>query len=980
MANDLSRTMTLDKAKEILKSGIHGNYSYADFEQAIKIVRELDPDSELLKKFLFEKESYLAENNLTENQADVYQENIAVLDNAAAEYSFEDMLKSEDNQEIAQYINRTEITETNGESTKVLENKDKNSYLNLLFEASKLKAQTYLAGDPSLQNGSKNPDFNVAQTFKNEVKNIFFIDFTKSVLAGSIKAPKGKEQQIGSKEYRDYIEHQFIKATKTFNRMINSGKKISLHVDSILSSCADSSQKVENYIKTLRQKAERDLYDAAQKAQAGLKNTARKAGRSLSANAEKAIAGLKQTASVTEDQFAKLADSLENKKLKFETLCNQVSKNRYQIFKNIKNNFSDNKIKVIGNITANAGFGLYTALSAGTLAAGAAAAPVLVPAIGAYAAYHAVGSWVYPLIAEMRKINRENKEMGKPKLGLKAAWKQAWKNKMSNPKKKRQYIVSGAVNTILAGAGFVFLKNGVEAMDAARDLAQGTLRGANLTIAESIASTRHAISLGRSGMVTAAQLTDAGTAYTMSLLDPSASGKKELRNDAKSTAFAAIAGGVISGVCQYVGFGAGHHHANVETNLAAENDLTAGFSGKMAKDSISNKFSISKWFSHGSTADSTNVQGGATQNLDSLTTVPTDVTPSEPRFSAETSNSVIENGLFPNQYNPEMGISERQYNVLVNTTEGTLKAATGDEITLDRAYMNLDGVMDQFPGKTKEEVIYKFNRLYAFMRKAYEVGDGTLRETPSGAAYLEGRISSLSISGLDKDKLSELVDFAQTHTYDAKSDLVEGLNKLFPEGLDQKTLTSLVTTIHSNQRFNQYSQEMEALINLLGCGDKVSVAQYSEKINALLDNTDSLLSTGKAKTVLTGLSLAKDCHDDDGEWRHVIKEVVEAPKDNKPVEIPLINHDLKIIPHEAHINTDLPPFDENTETIPLIQRAPVKPVTEPVVPAPAPAHEPQVRKVTTPRYSDLTNGGGDKQEVLTGGKRRRWLRKGGYGE
>lgn len=50
----------------------------------------------------------------------------------------------------------------------------------------------------------------------------------------------------------------------------------------------------------------------------------------------------------------------------------------------------------------------------------------------------------------------------------------------------------------------------------------------------------------------------------------------------------------------------------------------------------------------------------------------------------------------------------------------------------------------------------------------------------------------------------------------------------------------------------------------------------------MLDNTDALLATGKAHTQLTGLSLAKDCNDDDGEWIRVAVQPKEVPLPETP--------------------------------------------------------------------------------------------------
>ena len=306
-----------------------------------------------------------------------------------------------------------------------------------------------------------------------------------------------------------------------------------------------------------------------------------------------------------------------------------------------------------------------------------------------------------------------------------------------------------------------------------------------------------------------------------------------------------------------------------------------------------------------------------------------------------------------------MGITRNEYNILVRTTEGTLKAATGDEVTLDRAYMNLEGSMEHFPGKTKEEIIYKFNRLYAFMRKAYEAGDGTLRETPSGHDYLSKRFETLNL-GLEKDKMTELLGFAQENTYASKAELKEGLKEIFPDGLNAKDSAAIITTIHSNQRFYQYQQEMEALISLLGCGNQIS-AQQAVAINNLLDKTDDILATGKENTQLTGLSLAKDCHDDDGQWRRIDRPVPEPEPEPEPEPkpVPPIDLDFKAPPLKI---PDLPN--------PEIKIPPVH--VDPIVPE----EKPRVRKGVITAISQLEGGNKPvKEEILDDEASARMLRK-----
>ena len=958
MAKEQTNKMTFDEALKILKGDIY-LCPLSQLQEAIRIVREQDPNNPVLKETLEALRTFEKENNLTEESAKVYKSNQEELKSLCSDMSFEKFKSAAGNKDIAAILERTEITDGKGADNKILDAKTKDAYLNLLFEGAKLKAETLLAGDKTFSGLNKRDR---AKLLKDEIKTIFFADFAQTAIASSLDAPNKKEQKIGTPEYREYVVRQSKKAMAVFNSIIQGGKKIRIKVDSVLSSCADTAIQVERYISALKRKAQA----ASEKVADSVSKVADQAQKSVKA-------GMQKTGQTAENEFTKLAAAIQTKKNNFEKLANKVSQNRYVIWKNIKGSFSDNKFKLIGNIIANAGFGFWTATAVAG-AAGTAAAPVLVPALAAYAAYHAAGSWVFPIIAEMRKINRQKKEAGEEPLKFKDALKQAWKNKMGSRTSKRSYFIGGVLNTGLATVGFTWLKDGLEAADAAVSLTNGIHDGLNTTLAANIAETRHAISLGRTGTASVAQLTDATIAYAVSAKDPD---NKEKSAEFKQTAVAALAGVGFNLAFQGLGFAHGRNVAEEASTIAVKPTENTEILPTVTTPEKDGGNAIGKWFNRlfgekQSTTDTTATdkeqivkdsviirqQPEATDTLSSQAKVPI----------VETEEHHYE--LFPKTYTSreEMGISRAEYNILVQTTEGTLKSATGDEITLDRAYMNLEGSMENFPDKTKEEILYKFNRLYAFMRKAYDVGDGTLRETPSGTDYLENRFENLNL-GLDDSKMGALVRFAQENTYADKKELTDGLKELFPEGLDNKTTSSVITIIHSNQRFYQYQEEMESLIKLLGCGDKIS-AEQAVAINALLDKTDEILSTGKENTQLTGLSLAKDCYDDDGEWKRVVTEQKHKPI--VPPKPPVVNN-------EIDIEDDLVVPEEK------INLAEEKLEVEPMpMPAPARAPEPEetqtgVRKVVVTGMSQLEGENPpEKEKILNERKARRLLKR--YGQ
>lgn len=961
MAKNAKIKMGLNEAIAVLQGetmammkGVDG-FSQSKVQDALKIVKEQDPDNPILKAYLQQVENFEKANNLQSNDAEVYDQNSKDAAFSLNGYTFDKFTADKNNKDIAGYIDNAEVTDS--ESGKVLEGQERKDYLSLIFEGAKLKAETSLSGNEDFAKMKKAEKIKV---FKAEVKTIFFADFARSAIASELETPTTLEQRVGTKEYKAYIMRQSQKASEVFQKIVDGGKKIKIKTDAILASCADTAAQTEQYIKGLRLKAQQLAANAAQSA----KNGAQKASDNI------------------RNDFNKIADRLQKHKNNFEQLANNVSKNRYEIFKNIKGSFSDNKIKLFGNVAANAAFGYWTAAVASGAVAGAAA-PVLVPAVAAYAVYHAAGAWVYPVVAEMRKINRKKREAGEPTLPFKQALKQAWKNKMDSRKDKRTYIISGVVNTALAAGGLAWLKDGLEAADAAATLTDGVKDGLNVTLASSIAETRHAISMGRADAATMAQLADAGVAYGVSVADPE---NLEKKAEAKQTAIAALVGMGFNAAFQGIGFARGHNASSdvlspeVETPAPAISDA-ANDTANEASSAPKNGFFKGLWSKmfganeadNASTASASNPAGSDVNapnpaNVDEAPEVESNA-PAEAAQpeTAETNNMT---GLFPKEYNKDMGISETQYNTLVKTTEGTLKAATGEEITLDRAYSNLNSAMDNFEDKTKEEIMYKYNRLYAFMRKAYNVGDGTLRETPSGREYLTSRFSNISISGMNDEKMTQLVNYAMENTYADKAELKDGLNNLFPEGLSNKDMTSLVTAIHSNQRFNQYQSEMEALTKLLGCGEQIN-AEQAKAINNMLDNTDALLATGKAHTQLTGLSLAKDCHDDDGEWKYINVEPKEVPVPAVPelgdVELPA-DEPIAVEPTPIELQPD-----DDLQIKPMAYKAP-----EPAnVPEPEPERNVKgVRKMVATKMSQFEGENKpDYEKVLDEKRTARMLRR-----
>lgn len=708
-----------------------------------------------------------------------------------------------------------------------------------------------------------------------------------------------------------------------------------------------NSTEYKDYVKRQSEKAQkifRDIIDGGKKITvkadsilSSVADTAVSVENYVRALRNKAAAAAQNAASATAEiakaKWNNLANKIQLKKNKLEEKAKMISDNRYEIIKNFQGSMQDNAWKIGTNIVANAGMGFWMGAA---IASGGTAGPALI----AYGAYHAASSWVWPIVKEYRKINRIRREKNQEKLGFKKAWKEAVKTATTGRNKKK-YIITGTVNSVL---GVGLMGWGATMLDAAN--VAGAANEAT-SAAMSVAATKGAVRLSKTGAAGGAQVLDG------------------VISKERSTVIAGLVGGTIGSALSFVSTGNGME-APADGKESLE-DVADNASGNIADASaVDNSEVVSE-----PQADTTTA--AAAENTSSEASEPV----ADTTAAAETTEDA-EDIVFPREYSSDMGISERQYNILVSTTEGTLKSATGEEVTLDNAYANLDEeAMAHFPGKTKEEVMFKFNRLYAFMRKAYESGNGTFRETPSGAEYLQQKFGSMNLN-LDDSQMKQLVSFAEANTYADKKSLSDDLKEMFPEGMDRKTLNSLVVAIHSNQRFYQNAAEMEALVKLLGCGDKIT-AEQGAAINALLNQTDSILSNGNSNAQLTGLNLSKGCEDDDGEWRRTGAKPVSQPKPEPVAEPePVAKPEPEPEPARRPIEKVSIPAPQAEITVPMAQGPENVEIKVPVINEPAPEPEPEkmkVRKMTGTRFSDFSTGNADKQEIVSDAKAERLLKK-----
>lgn len=285
-------------------------------------------------------------------------------------------------------------------------------------------------------------------------------------------------------------------------------------------------------------------------------------------------------------------------------------------------------------------------------------------AIIGYAAYSAAGAWVWPVVAEAQKQRAAAKANGE-KTSFLASMKSAWKVKKADKDYKRQSLFGmvGAVAGGLVGAG-------------------GTSMGLDK------ASSRIFSGLARTASSISAQATAMIIANKEYKKNPSEENKSKWKA-AKTSFYIGLGISAIgsawslhrlgSNVADHVDAVTGGNHSNPENLVSIDSKpidptqpstpLREGW-GKMPETP--------------SAGDGGDVATGAGVEVPS-----------------------IEDSIFPEQYNTNMGITESQYTLL-------LKLYSQED--LDRMYTNLSatGIMDHMEGMTKEEFIFKWSKLDAY--------------------------------------------------------------------------------------------------------------------------------------------------------------------------------------------------------------------------------------------------------------------------
>ncbi len=301
---------------------------------------------------------------------------------------------SEDFRALAALVERIEIQP-------LPENADKNpeevkrSNMEMIFEAAKLQTHASLVGNMGYLLSPK-------QKQKEQIVEDILEKFKEQILLTSVASKLGKEDfsKIDSaKKLQEYVKSkedilEKLDVPTSIEELKNSPSNVKLQIkeNDVITACADTEHETVLFNKYLERK----------------------------------IGKISQLRGQVE-KFSQKATSLWGK--------------TYTIRKNIINNFKDNKYMHY----ANTGMTAVVAIAGMT-----ASAPAVGAAIGAYAVYSAAGAWVWPVIAEARKMQREALEKGGEKPAFGKAWKEAWA-KLKNDKNYKNRAGLGTVVGIIGG-------------------------------------------------------------------------------------------------------------------------------------------------------------------------------------------------------------------------------------------------------------------------------------------------------------------------------------------------------------------------------------------------------------------------------------------------------------------------------------------------------------------------------------------------
>ncbi len=271
---------------------------------------------------------------------------------------------------------------------------DKSKYIEILFEAAKVDAHKAAFGKQDYDDmfSYEKKDYLVK-----EIKDAFLMKVGQAAVASTIDRPS--EEELANEEtFAQYIQKRDAKAQEVVEDIVNNKAPVKLKDSQAEMAVADTELEAEKFNSRLERKVN--------------------------------------------NQPTRFAARLDQLKSGAKNLWGQ----RHEIKKVVVKSVKDNKWQHIANLSAT-GVMWGGILLGGPVVAGAA--------IGAYGAYTAAGSYLWPLRAERQKLQAEAKTQGK-KMGYWEAIKQAYQNKKDDKAyklRRRAGLIGGVASIGLGGFG-----------------------------------------------------------------------------------------------------------------------------------------------------------------------------------------------------------------------------------------------------------------------------------------------------------------------------------------------------------------------------------------------------------------------------------------------------------------------------------------------------------------------------------------------
>ncbi len=724
-------------AKEAYDILVNSDKSHPDYAVALRVIQG---DAALMaeyKKFLENQQKEKEEFSLVkkmEDLANTYESNRERLQTYSKEYKVNiygkrtrnGQGKADANDKTPShwtYIkNVVDIYATDDDGKTVVDDKgspvlltpeEKNEWMSLVFKKAKDAAYIELLTDEKF---AKLSDDEAMKLFRDKTDENVQEELAEAVVATAVKLPENSEVQVGSPKFFEQVAESSDGAKKMLNEFIEALKAIDAEEieDRIKNKTKEQIQKIK---KIYAEK--RDAVLKKYKGKFGINPTMILFSTSHLATEEERIAkeffnaaddaqkrAEKATSEKVKAKYAEIKEKFNatgkyiNERIKgLEKQAEDVSKGKYfrwvkptivKIVEKVKPVVEEAPKAIIKGFKVNRGQMAVDALASFALSASGFGAA----ALGLYGGLMAARGWVAPVWAEAREMKLKSKEEGQKPLSFVKRLKAA----SAKLKDTEKYNRKGWMTTALSAAVFVPLATAA------------ALSGGALPVLGA-AALMPVIKAGISTLVQSNETVHAYAAYRKNKEDENL--KKAFKAERRGLAWglvASVAGQFLGAKLRGI-----FNHDNPETNIAGE--------PRTPTPTVP--------------AEQPQTDTVVTQPADTLGTEPQVEPDPKPEPQQET---VVPEGPvvphFPKEWNKEMGISYKQFTTLLKKMEGSLVDAEGKNVTLDRAYQNLtDEIMKKhFNGFTREQVLYRYNRLSVFDRTARDLGE-FLRENPEGKPF-----------------------------------------------------------------------------------------------------------------------------------------------------------------------------------------------------------------------------------------------------